>query len=617
MDIPGLIAHGIALHQSGRIQEAESVYRQVLAAKPDNGDALHLLGLIAHAAGDHNAAEGLIARALAAVPNAPLFHYNLGMVLQETGRLDEAVRCFNRAAELKPDYVEALDALGSALTAAGRIDEALPILHRAVQLNPNDPLIHLHAGIALKAAGRTEPAVAAFTHALRLAPTFGEALNNLGLTLCDLGRSAEGVDALQRALELKPIDAQIHSNLILQLHYVAGDDGERMAYEHRRWAQRHAAPLARQIQPHCNNRDPGRRLRIGYVSPDFCRHAVASFVEPILAHHNPAEFELYCYADELQPDAVTKRFQCLAHQWRNVTSLGDAQCAKLIRSDGIDLLIDLAGHTAHNRLGVFARKPAPVQITYGGYPNTTGLRCVDFRLTDAYADPPGETERFHSEQLVRLPGCAWCFQTPDIDVPVAVRRSNDPVTFGCFNAFKKISPQSLELWSAILKRVPNSKLLLKTAVQGTQLMLDRFRAEGVSNDQLEIIDGGVTFERHLALHGRVDLMLDPYPYHGTTTTCEALWMGVPVLTLQGRTHVCRVGTSLLSAVGLQAFIASTHGEYVNAAVRFANDREPLHALRSTMRERIERSGLIDGMRFTRALESTYQQLWAQWCLRSE
>ncbi len=379
----------------------------------------------------------------------------------------------------------------------------------------------------------------------------------------------------------------------------------------------YAEPLREFIQPHTGDRDPRRRLRIGYVSPDFKQHAVGTMALPLLACHNREEFEVSCYAQAREPDAMTERFRGHADHWRSTVGLCDEQLADLIRQDQIDILVDLAGHTAGGRLLVFARKPAPVQMTWLGYPNTTGVCTIDYRITDAHADPPGSGAALGVEQLVRLPRTNWVYQPPDNAPAPNHRPAAGAVTFGSFNNFAKVTEPMLVLWARILHAVPGSRLLLKAQGLGSQSTRQRvwelLARERIDPARLELRGWEPGHGGHLALYNRVDIALDPFPYHGTTTTCEALWMGVPVITLAGRTHVSRVGVSLLRNMGLEELIAASPENYVALAVELANDLPRLSRLHSTLRKRMEQSPLTDAPSFAREVEAVYRRVWREWC----
>jgi predicted O-linked N-acetylglucosamine transferase (SPINDLY family) len=365
-------------------------------------------------------------------------------------------------------------------------------------------------------------------------------------------------------------------------------------------------------------RDPERKLRIGYVSPDLCAHVVSRFIAPVLARHDRDAFEVYCYAEVAAPDEITTMLRGYANGWRDTVGEPDEHLAEAIRQDGIDILVDLAGHSASNRLLVFARKPAPVQITYLGYAATTGMTAMDYRLTDALADPPGMTEQFHSERLIRLPKCAWCYNKladgPGVSELPASKAGH--VTFCSFNNFAKVNEPLLRLWGRILQSVPGSRLLIKANALDSPSTQQRVRdwASGAGIDQNRLdLCGWLSLAEHYARYGQVDIALDTFPYHGTTMTCEALWMGVPVVTLAGGSHLSRVGVSLLTNVGLPELVAESADDYVRIAADLGGDLSRLRGMRATLRKRMEDSPLLDAAGFTKNLEAAYRQAWRQWC----
>ena len=619
--VPEAFALALQHHQAGRLAEAGAIYRQILATHSRHADALHLLGVIAHQVGRNDEAVVLIRQAIAIAPGVSDYHDNLGVALQTLGQFDEAIASYRRACQIDPDSARVHCGLGNALWTVGQIDEAIVEARKAIQCAPDCVEAHNNLGNALKDQGRLEEATAAYLQALGFNPEFAEIHNNLGNALKDQGHPDEAIAAYRRTIQLKPDSADAHSNLLLDLHYLPGFEPEELFREHRRWEEIQSLPLAKFIGRHGNDRNPERRLRIGYVSPDFREHPVAFFLESLLAAHDRGQVEVFCYADVLREDTVTKRFHQHTAQWRKIAGMKDEQVADLIRTDGIDILVDLAGHTARNRLLVFARKPAPIQVTYLGYCDTTGMNTMDYRLTDTHADPPGTTEHLHTEQLVRLPDCAWCFRPSDHSPPVGsppTARSGH-ITFGCFNARPKITAEMLDLWSNLLLEAPGSRLLLKNPGFGdpsVQLRTRELLAKaGVAHERVELLGRVPTVAEHLAQYGRVDIALDTFPYNGTTTTCDALWMGVPVVTLAGRTHAARVGVSLLSNVGLPELIAANAGDYIRIAVHLAADTTRLAELRAMLRERMASSPLMDAPRFARNVEHAYREMWRAWCMK--
>jgi protein O-GlcNAc transferase len=433
----------------------------------------------------------------------------------------------------------------------------------------------------------------------------------------DKGQLDEAIAAFRRAISVRPTFIEAHSNFLLALNYQADSDPGTIAEEHRRWSRQHAGSFRQLARRHDNDRDPNRPLRVGFVSADFREHAVSRFLLPLFQHHHPDACRIICYSDVSNPDAMTDRLRSCADEWHDITGNADVRVADRIREDKIDILVDLAGHTAGNRLRVFAIKPAPVQVTYLGYPATTGLPEIDYRLTDPLADPPGQTESFHTEKLWRLPVCNWCYGEPEDAPPVRPSRPDAPICFGTFNSFAKASPAVMDLWAAILKATPASRLIIKSRGLGSRAIGEQisrfFESRGLPADRLEILGKEPDFRAHLDLYNQVDIALDTFPYHGTTTTCEALWMGVPVVSLAGPSHVSRVGVSLLNCIGLPDLIAQSPQEYVSIAVKLAADLPRLAELRRSMRDRMRASPLMDAPRFARDIEAAYRQMWHIWC----
>ena len=644
-----LLASAVGHHQAGRLTQAAALYEQALAADPRQPEALFQLGRIALQHGDALRAESLFARAIAVLPGIAALHLQHGLALRAGHRPEEALAAFARAAALAPNFAEAHHQVGNVLKSLGRFPEAVAALQDAAQLSPDTAPIWLNLGVALLETGALTEALITFQRAVTLEPGRPETYNILGHTLAALNRNTEARTAFNEALRLRPdyaaahdnlgrlckAEGQLaeavqhfraalaaqpspstHSNLLLALNYLPNLSPKFVLGEHRGWNDQHAARLRPSVPPPAQPA-AGRRLRIGYLSPDFVHHAVAYFIEPVLAAHDRTRFEIFCYANVRIPDRVTAQLRTHADHWHDIAPLDDNSAADLIRADRLDLLIDLAGHTAHHRLLVFARRPAPVQATWLGYPNTTGLDAIDYRLTDAISDPPGQTEAFYSEKLVRLPGPFSCYCPDEAAPPVNALPATTPgaVTFGCFNNFAKVTPEVIALWARLLGELPGARLLLKSRGLGDLQLIDRvrsvFAAAGVSAHRLFLHGEELSVRDHLALYHGVDVGLDPFPYNGTTTTCEALWMGVPVITLAGRVHAARVGASLLTHVGLTECIAQSTDDYVARAVAIAQDLPRLAELRGILRERMRHSPLLDADRFTRTLEEAFVKMIAR------
>jgi predicted O-linked N-acetylglucosamine transferase (SPINDLY family) len=652
MDPAVLLAQALAFQRGGNAEKAMQVYRQMLQHWPDHPDALYLLALALQKRGEHAEAIGLFVRAAAANPKLVRAHLQRGFSLNATNQPQAAAAAFQTAIAAQPDLAEAHHQLGNTLRALHRLPEALASLREATRLAPTDVLFWLSRGIACMQADLLPEAVESFHRAIQLDPKLPEAREILGQALTAQHRTAEARESLNEALRLRPNYAAAHhnlaclcveeglldeaarhyraalaaklapesqTNLLFLLNYLPETEPDAHFAEHRRWSEWFEQPLRNSRRPHANDPAPNRRLRVGYVSPDFRDHPVNSFVEPILRFHHRDSFETFCYSLVKTPDAVTERLRSLAGHWRDIYGMDADEAAELIRQDGIDILVDLAGHTTENGLLIFARKPAPVQVTWIGYPNTTGLEAMDYRLTDQFTDPPGQTEQWHSEQLVRLPETFSCYG-PAAECPAVgplPALANGFVTFGSFNNFRKLSRPTIELWSRLLREMPTAKLILKSQGLGdpqtVRRLRDQFVRAGVGPERIGVNGAGLSKEQHFGLYNLVDLCLDPFPYNGTTTTCDALWMGVPVVTLAGRTHVARVGLSLVSHLGFPDWAVDSPDAYVAKCRQLADDLPALAAVRLRLREQMRRSPLCDAPRFIGHLEAAFRNLWQHWC----
>ena len=501
-----------------------------------------------------------------------------------------------------------------------RFQEAISSLEDALRLDSGQTEAARYLGLAYSELGQSTLALRWFERALELNPSLISVLNDLSGELCFQGRVDEAIRSYRELLVKSP-DADVAAhNLLLTLNYDHSLDPHSVFQEHVQWGRRLMQRIGSQPL-HTNVRNPNRRLRIGYVSPDFLAHSVAFFIEPVLANHNHDRVEIYCYAASARVDAMTEWLRSLATHWRSIHDMDDTHVVELIRNDQIDILVDLAGHTDGTRLEVFAHQPAPVQVTYLGYPNTTGLPTMHYRLTDAIADPDS-FDHLYTETLVRLPRSFLCYMqsehAPAVQPLPSLRAGH--VTFGSFNNLAKIRAETVALWAQILKTTTGSRLLLKSSILGDDngvrtRYLEMFFHHGIEPDRLELLGRIPGRAAHLDVYNRVDIALDTFPYNGTTTTCEALWMGVPVVTLEGNHHAGRVGVSLLTQVGLTDLIAKTQEDYVNIAVRLASELPKLASLRADLRQQMAASPLCDAQTFTRNLEAAYREMWLGWCAK--
>jgi protein O-GlcNAc transferase len=639
---------GVCCEERGLAEEAVRHLLRVLAMRPSLAAAHMTLGNAYKRLGDGAAALNSYRHAVSLDPKSSTGHYNLANVLGEQGSLDDAVAHYQRALAETPGFVDAHINLGNVLLRQGRPEEALEhhkvaveaapecaaahasigntykalykqrmaVVHygRALSLKPDSWRVLTNLGSVLMQQGRLEEAKAAFDHAHTLRPDSAEIHSYLGRVLRAQGRSDQALPVLEKAIELQPDSATLLSSLLLSLNYSASYDGTATFQRHVEFGRKfsdHLPPLSSPVR--CT--EAKSTLRIGYVSADFRKHSVAFFIEPVLQNHDVEKFEIFAYYNHYQDDDTTQRIRHLCRDWRSIYSMPDERVAELIRNDRIDILVDLNGHTAHNRLLAFARHPAPIQVTWLGYPNTTGMRAMGYRITDSITDPPGQTEHLYTEQLVRIPGCFSCYRSPEDapEVGVLPARKNGYITFGSFNNFSKVTPRALQCFAEILRNVEASRLMLKSLALGEeftrQYLRDFFASQGISTDRLIMLGKDPIPTDHLARYGGVDVALDTFPYNGTTTTCEALWMGVPVVALVGDSHASRVSTSFLTALGLEEFAADTIDRYVTTAAALAGDMGRLEKLRRGMRERMSNSIVMDAARFTRQLEEAYDGMW--------
>ncbi len=606
----------IALWRSGQPRQAINAWREAIRLNPNMPEAYNSLGSAYQQQGQIDQAITVLQRAIELNPQLADAHNNLGIALKQQGQLTEAISAFRRAMELDPRRAEFHNNLGTALWIVGHVNEAATEFRVATQIQPSEATFQNNLGSALWARGQLDRAAEVIRTALKMNPSLAEAHGNLGNTLKDLGLLDEAIESYRHAVALKPDDPSIHSNLIYLLHFRPQYDIASIKKELEIWNVRHADPLKKLIVPHSNSRDPRRRLRVGYVSPDFREHAVGRFFLPLIEHHDHERFEIFCYADIVSPDELTERIKAAADKWVPVTGLPDRAVAEIIRKDQIDILVDLAAHTPGNRLLVLAQKPAPVQVTYLSYPSTTGLDTIDYRFTDPFLDPPGEANPLYSEESIRLQ-TYWCYESgiavpPVNSLPAA---TNGYVTFGCLNTFRKVTKESLLGWCRIMRDLPHPRIVLH-ADDGShrQRVAELFSSQQIDPSRVSFV-GRVTLAEYFKLYQQIDIGLDPFPYTGGTTTCDALWMGVPVITLAGQMAVHRGGVSILSQVGLPELIASSTDEYVTIATNLARDISKLSTLRASLRQQMATSALMGAPRFAQNIEKVYREIWQRWCSR--
>ncbi len=651
----------IRLHESGDLTGAEKRYRDLLLADRRNPDATHLLGLISHQRGDHSAAIAQIGAAIAAKPDKAVYHYNLGNALAALGRLDAAIDSFQAALKLDPARVSARSNLASALGAAGRYREAVAEYRHLLQAQPtaaarnalaraliqfadSDPAgasaydeaaallqqawhdaddiaaTHLALAHCHRQRNRWTEAAGHYQAVLAQAPEDPAPHNELANCYNQLGRIPEAILQYRETYRLAPDFPAALASVLACLNYDPDCPPQEAAAEHRRWAERVAAPYY-PMQPRFDNeRSAERRLRVGYVSPDLRRHPVAAIFEPVLAAHDRSQFDVTCYYNFAGEDVVTLRLKSLAAQWRPVAGIDDDALCAQVRADRIDILVDLAGHTTHNRLLAFARRPAPVQVSWLGYFNTTGLATMDYFVSDPWSSPPGQ-DRYYVEQLLRLPHTRFCYRAPEYmpEVSPLPAATNGRITFGCLNNLSKVNEKVLALWGQVLRAVPGSRLLLQTAALDDAPNRVRFRElcakHGIAQDRLDL-RGFAPFDRVPESYAEIDIALDPFPFCGGMTSLEALWLGVPVITLPGASIASRQSASMLMNLALPELIAEDAAQYVAKAADLAQDLRRLTLLRAGLRPRFVSSPLMDYAGFARALQAAYRTMWRKWIASS-
>jgi predicted O-linked N-acetylglucosamine transferase (SPINDLY family) len=612
------------LFRQGRYSETCTLCRRLLRIGPANSEVWQLAAFANVRLGQCARAVRQLNRAISLSPKEARFRASLASLHLSMGRVRGALRCGEYARRLAPDDLQIVSILARVCLTAGEHRRTIELLERwrsGDSGSVREPLAQAYAldGRRLAAAHRYMESARAYENAVELGDTRPAVLSNLGIGYGLCGEHARSLECFRKAIDADQAFLPARSNLLLALQYSASPTPENIAEEHRRhgraWEAGALVPPPRSDRIHPAKRVLRRVLRVGYVSGDFRRHPVACFIEPILLQHDRTKFEVFCYYNAPFADTVTRRLQRAASHWRSIARMDDLEAARLIRADRCDILIDLGGHTHGNRLGVFALRPAAVQATYLGYPGTTGLTSIQYRITDATCDPDGVTDRYHTEKLVRLDGCFVCYR-PNSRSPRPEGLPADVTghfTFGSFNHHPKLSPETTALWAQILRQTPGARLLLKSrslSDAGVAAATRRlFGMHGVASERLELRGYAVSERQHLATYNEVDLALDPLPYNGTTTTCEALWMGTPVISLEGSAHVSRVGMSLLKAAGLAELIAANEAAYLQMAVTLANDRDGIRRIRTGLRGKMARSALCDAAGFTRRFEAALWQMW--------
>lgn len=606
---------GLALQEQRQLDAAAASFHRVLALTPKDADAHNELGNVLQELGQHEAAVASYRRALVLNPKIAEAYNKLGCVLHDLRKFDEAVGSYRLALSIDPDNAEVHNNLGYALQSLGWYDEALQHYRQALALAPAYVVAHNNVGNVLQELGQLNAAIASFQQALSIKPDYAEAHYNLGNTLQRLGQVDTAIAHYRRALALKPSFIDAHSNLLFLLNSVIALPSTEYLEQARQYGQKVAQMVVARFDSWCGAPAP-ERLRVGFVSGDLRNHAVAFFLENFLSHLDRQHVELIAYPTCAKFDEITSRIKPLFSAWRPLFHLNDADAANFIHADGVHILIDLSGHTGHNRLPLFAWKPAPVQVSWLGYFASTGVAEIDYFMADEVGVPMNQRDHF-TERVWYLPNTRFCFSPPQVELPVTALPAlkNDFITFGSFQNLSKISDVVMATWSKLLEALPDARLRLANKQLGdmavaTQFTL-RLQQQGIDLSRVDL-HGAMSRADYLAAHAEVDVMLDTFPYPGGTTTCEALWMGVPTITLAGSTLLARQGASILRTAGLDEWIAKSESEYIEKAIIFARDLPKLAELRSGLRTQISSSPLFDAKLFARNFEAALWSMWQTW-----
>ena len=611
---------GACLQKLERIEEAQLSYRRALELDPASLKSISNLGNLLMELERPDEAAAIFEQGVSIRPDLAETYFNLGTALNTLGQLTKAEVHFCQALDLNPDYAIACNNLGACLNHRGQFVQAVEKFRRALELDPGLYQAQSNMGLALQKIGRFAEATACFQKALEINPAFGEAALNLALTYSSMGELDKSLEGVRRAIELMPKDLQAHSSLLFLHNYRSDSSATELLAE-----ARHFGKLVTEKAPASTRScelpaDPERCLNIGFVSGDLRRHPVGFFIESVLAAlaaRAPGRLKLYAYSSAFEEDAVTERIKNSLEKWTSITGRSDATAQEIIRADKIDILIDLSGHTLYSRLPLFAWRPAPVQVTWLGYFATTGVKEIDYLIADRWTLPSSQ-EAYFTEKIVRLPETRLCFTPPDeiADCGQLPALRNGHVTFGCFNTLTKMNDEVVALWSRILKALPECKLMLMShQLQDSVVVrktIGRFKEHGIDEQQLQL-RGFAPRAEYLATYNQIDIALDPFPYCGGTTTVEALWMGIPVLTLAGEQFLARQGVGLLMNAGLPEWVADSPDHYLTLAIKHASELSDLALLRAELRSRILASPIFDAPRFAAHFETTLRDLWRRWC----
>ena len=609
-----LIAEGNALEDAGDLTRAEARYRDAVATAPDHARAHLNLGIVLAARDDAEGAIAAYETVLAIEPAHPFGNYNYARLALLRGDTAKAETLVAAALRAKPDFPQALIVQSNVLDALGKSEQAIASVRAALRLQPQDAGAWFNLASILHKAGNSDEAEQALAHSLEGEPDNLAALELSVGILRDQGRVEEALVSIRKLIERDGSAWRQRSFELMMMNFVEGIPNDELSRRHFEFGRDLEAAVPVRFERHADLGDPQRRLRVGYLSSDLLLHPVSFFLAPVLEHHDRSRVEVFCYSFSGKSDPMTERLRKASDHWRDVADLSDTELADAIHADGIDVLVDLMGHTGYARPAVFCQRPAPVQVGWLGYLNTTGLGRMDFRLCDVRTDPPATSQPFHTERLVALPESQWCYRAMGEIAfdPAAPVERNGYITFGSFNAAAKVTPATCRRWGQILLRLPQSRLLIADikSARKRETILSDITGAGVAADRIEFLSR-IPLGEYMEQFNRVDITLDTFPYGGGTTTFDSLWMGVPVVATVGDTPVSRSAASLLAYFGLSEWIAPSLADYVETAVARGSDRAALAALRPTLRPRLAASPLTDTVRFTRELEAAYRTMWLE------
>lgn len=612
---------GTALSKAGQSAEAITAYLNAISLKPQFPEAYHNLGMALAEQRRLEEATQAYRRALELNSNAPQPWNNLGTTLIEQGLFTEGATACNHALALDPDFADAQSNLGVALAGLNRFAEAIAAFRSALQLQPDNATVHFNLGNVFRDQRNLDQAVDEYQRALTLEPMFMEAITNLGNVFRDCGKVNEALAIYRRGLSSNSSVTHLRSNIIYTSLFSPDWNEEQIREEQRLWNTQIAIPSPSTEPAYEANRDPSRRLRVAYVSPDFRGHVVGQNLLPLFRHHDPERFEIFCYSNSKMTDGMTARLRDHTSNWYNIADTGDEDLSSMIRGNNVDILVDLTQHMRGNRLRTFSQRPAPIQVSFAGYPESTGVRAINYRISDKWLEQgaapnsDGLLVKTADYEHVYLIDSFWCYDPCGIELEAngSSAVNTNWITFGSLNNFCKVNEPLLKLWARVLTAVNNSRLII-LAHEGShrQRTSEFFTQEGVEPERIEFVTQRPRKE-YLELYHRLDIVLDTFPYNGHTTSLDALWMGVPVVSLCGERPVSRAGLSQLNNLGLPELVAFTEDQYVEIATKLANDIPRLRELRATLRQRMEKSVLMDGPHFARQIEACYRSMWWQWC----